>query len=76
MSINLLNNIFYNDITNIILDYYLKPVKDIKYNKFMCCRQLLSRWSFAASCYKKAGVKVPMSLTMFLDHCIYMDWLC
>ena len=76
MSINILNNIFYNDITNIILDYYLKPKEAIQYNKFMMCRQLLSRWSFASSCYKKAGIKAPMSTTMFLEHCIYMDWLC
>jgi len=76
MSINIINQYFYNDITNIILDYYLKPKEAIKYNKFMNCRQLLARWSFAASCYKKAGIKVPMSTNMFLEHCIYMDWLC
>jgi len=76
MSINILNKYFYNDINNIILDYIICDKDRVKYNKKVMMNQYQARWHFAQRCYIKAGITEPMNIKMFLEHCVYMDWLC
>ena len=82
MASKLLNEIFYPDITNIILDYIMINIIDVKRNKlkaliyFIGCWNNHKRWGDYVNNRKRLGDYVEYGASMFLadmydDHPVF-----
>ena len=71
---NTLNKVFYNDISNIILDYIIVNPRRVRYNKKVALNQFMGRWSMCKNVLKRHNIKVKPTSKMYFDHLEYMGF--
>jgi hypothetical protein len=71
---NVLNTVFYNDISNIILDYIMVNPRRVRYNKKVALMQFEGRWRMSKNIIRRHGMKAKMTSSMYFDHLDYMGF--
>jgi hypothetical protein len=69
-----LNKVFYNDISNIILDYIIVNPRRVRYNKKVALNQFMGRWKMYKNILKGHNIKAILTSKMYFDHLEYMGF--
>jgi len=74
MSYKLLNDIFYKDLSDLIINYIMIDKAKVKYNNHCARVQFLGRWQICSRYLRHYGVKTDMTARMYFDHCEEMGF--
>ena len=69
-----LNKVFYNDISNIILDYIIVNPRRVRYNKKVALIQCIGRWKMCKNILRRHNIKAKITSKMYFDHLEYMGF--